>query len=383
MDVETVLGRAAVEVLTAEPRVGLALSGGGFRAAAFGLGALRALHDLDLLRCVRVVSGISGGALMSALWAYGPSDFGQFDAQAVELLSAGMQFKIAKKQLSPGHAALDLVSLTRSFLPVVRRRMESTTTRTDALRHVLEDRLFGSTLIDSPTRTGVSTVLSATDLRTTNAVRFSNVGSSCSAYGRIQEPVSVAEAVSASAAFPLLLPAVERTYTFTRRDGTSSAEKVCMTDGGVYDNLGLSVLMPGRSAAFTLHSYDLDYIISVDAGRGRPGGSAARFLPARLSRSFDITYRKTQDGGRAMLHAAAESGRLRGFVHAYLGMSDGRLPVPVAGLVAADRVHDYPTNFRAVPLQRLDALTSRGEQLTRALLGHYCRELVARVVTEG
>lgn len=32
------------------PRIGLALSGGGFRATCFGLGCLRALNDRDLLR---------------------------------------------------------------------------------------------------------------------------------------------------------------------------------------------------------------------------------------------------------------------------------------------------------------------------------------------
>ena len=41
--------------------IGLALSGGGSRAAAFHLGCLRALHDRDLLRRVRVISVISGG----------------------------------------------------------------------------------------------------------------------------------------------------------------------------------------------------------------------------------------------------------------------------------------------------------------------------------
>jgi predicted acylesterase/phospholipase RssA len=363
--------------MTREPRIGLALSGGGFRAAAFGLGALRALHDLDLLNRVEVISGISGGALMSAMWAYGPSDFGEFDSNAVKLMRSGIQFKIARKQLAPRHAANDLLSLGRSSFPVTRRHISRTTTRTDALRHVLEVRLFGSTSVDSPTRHGVTAVVSATDLRTTNAVRFSNAGSSCSAYGQIVDRVTVAEAVSASAAFPLLLPALERTYTFSRRDGSQSAEKVCMTDGGVYDNLGLSVLMPGRSNLFTRHAYDLDYIVSVDAGRGRPGDSAARFLPARLSRSFDITYRKTQDGGRALLNSAAASGTLKGFVHAYLGMPDGRMPTPLADLVPATQVTSYPTNFQGMDELSLGALTLRGEQLVRNLIDHYCRELVS------
>jgi len=48
-----------MSTMTISPSIGLALSGGGFRAMAFGLGCLRALNDRDLLQHVRVVSGIS------------------------------------------------------------------------------------------------------------------------------------------------------------------------------------------------------------------------------------------------------------------------------------------------------------------------------------
>lgn len=68
-------------------------------------------------------------------------------------------------------------------------------------------------------------------------------------------------------AAPLLLPAIERTFTF-ERDGHQREESVLLSDGGIYDNLGLSVLEPGRSAAFTPHVYELPYIVSCDAGRG-------------------------------------------------------------------------------------------------------------------
>jgi NTE family protein len=63
-------------------RIGVALSGGGFRATAFGLGCLRALHDTGLLPGVSVISGISGGSVLAALYAYGPEDFGEFDHMA-------------------------------------------------------------------------------------------------------------------------------------------------------------------------------------------------------------------------------------------------------------------------------------------------------------
>ena len=58
-------------------------------------------------------------------------------------------------------------------------------------------------------------------------------------------------------------------YTFERTDGTRYDETLVMTDGGVYDNLGLAPLLPGRSTRHSPHVYDLDYIMAVDAGRGR------------------------------------------------------------------------------------------------------------------
>src|SRR5262245_29800444 len=43
---------------------GLALSGGGFRAALFHVGVLARLAELDLLRRIKVLSTVSGGSLV-------------------------------------------------------------------------------------------------------------------------------------------------------------------------------------------------------------------------------------------------------------------------------------------------------------------------------
>ena len=42
-------------------KIGLALSGGGYRAAAYHVGTLRALRYLGLLDKVDVISSVSGG----------------------------------------------------------------------------------------------------------------------------------------------------------------------------------------------------------------------------------------------------------------------------------------------------------------------------------
>jgi len=359
------------------PRIGLAISGGGFRATCFGLGCLRALHDQDLLRHVRVISGISGGSLLAALYAYGPSEFDAFDALVVEQLHRGLQAEIIARALRPGAAVRNLFHASRAA--VMRRRGEPMlrgANRTDAVRDTLAARAFGHRRLDQVTHPGLATVITATDLRTSNAVRFGSMRSSCSAYGTIQEPIKVAEAVAASGAFPLLLPAVERSYRFGRRPSDAGERHtVLLTDGGVYDNLGLSVLEPGRSSSHTAHVYDVDYIVACDAGRGQLPLAAGHFLGSRLKRSHDVTYRRAQDASRARLHQAAAAGLIQGFVHSYLGMPDARLPVPVVDLVPAEAVRHHPTNFRAMSQSALEAISLRGEQLTRTLLAHYCPAL--------
>jgi predicted acylesterase/phospholipase RssA len=48
--------------------LGLALSGGGFRASFFHIGVLARLAELDLLRSVEVISTVSGGSIIGALY---------------------------------------------------------------------------------------------------------------------------------------------------------------------------------------------------------------------------------------------------------------------------------------------------------------------------
>lgn len=356
------------------PSVGLAFSGGGFRATAFGLGALRALHDRDVLTQVQVVSGISGGSLLTAMWAYGPIDFGEFDDTVTTIIRRGLQRELIVRTLRPGRTMANLASAARALVPA-RVHQNRTSTRTEALVDALAARDFGAKTMSEVTHTTLSTIISATDLSTGNAVRFGSGVSSCSPHGSISDTVPVADAVAASAAFPALLPQLNRTYTFNRTDDTQHRKTMLMTDGGVYDNLGLSPLVPGRSRAHTGHVYDLQYLIAVDAGTGRSAPRAPNRWPGRMKRSFEIAHTRGQDASRSVIHDLAENGRLCGFVHSYLGMRDGRLPRTVPDLVPRETVSNYPTDFAPVADEDLDALARRGEQLTRTLIDHYCPQL--------
>ncbi|WP_142062309.1 patatin-like phospholipase family protein [Pseudarthrobacter sp. B4EP4b] len=355
-------------------RIGLALSGGGFRATAFGLGALRALHDRDLLKEIEVVSGISGGSLLTAMWAYGPESFQEFDDSVTELLRRGLQRELLLRAFSPKRATANLTSVTGAVLPA-KYRKDRKSTRTEALVDALVTHDFGRKTMSEVTHPGLTTIISATDLSTGNAVRFGSDVSSSSTLGVIAQQVPVADAVAASAAFPLLLPQLNREYTFQLQDGTEQDKTVLMTDGGVYDNLGLSPLLPGRSKQYTRHVHDLNYIIAVDAGVGRAAKKSPNFMLGRLARAFGVVHTRSQDGYRARIHELSRARELHGVVYSYLGMRDARLPIEIPDLVSRSRVAEYPTNFAPMSLEDLEALTTRGEQLTRVLISSYCPEL--------
>jgi predicted acylesterase/phospholipase RssA len=321
---------------------------------------------------VRVVSGISGGSLLAAMWAYGPADFKAFDVSVTDLLQQSLQKELARRALTPRRTAGNIGSLFAALAPGGGPRHSS---RTEALVDALAARGFGANDMGAVTHPGLSTIISATDLSTGNAVRFGSEASSCSPLGQITNPVPVADAVAASAAFPLLLPALNRAYTFRQSDGTEHTRTVVMTDGGVYDNLGLTPLLPGRSRRFTSHVYDLDYLVAVDAGPGRTAPRAPNFMVGRLKRSFEIAHNRNQDGSRARVHELARAGLLDGFVYTYLGMRDDRLPTHIADLVPRDAVSAYPTNFARMTTPDLQAITTRAEQLTRTLIDYYCPAL--------
>jgi NTE family protein len=364
----------AAERAAGRPSIGLALSGGGFRATMFGLGALRALHDRGVLGDVTVVSGISGGSLLAAMWAYGPRDFADFDATVHSLVGSGLQWELVRRALSPPAAVRAAVGLARAAIGAPFGG-QPTALRTEALVDALADRPFGTRQMTEVTHPDLRTVLSATDLASGKAVRFGSAYSSLWTLGDIAEPVPVADAVAASASFPALLPPLTRRYTFVDRAGVPQRTTLRMIDGGVYDNLGLTPLLPGRSAQHTRHVYPVDYVVAIDAGQARPVRTPPRFLLGRLMRSFDIAYGKAQDGTRARLNQAAAAGHVRGFIHAYLPTRDQSLPLPLADLVPRDAVGGLPTNFAATSPEDWFRVTTRGEQLTRLLIETYCPEL--------
>ncbi len=118
---------------------------------------------------------------------------------------------------------------------------------------------------------GQDIVINACELRTRSAFRFGSRESGCWRYGRLpRNDVPVAMAVAASAAYPVFLPALDRTYSFIK-DGQISQNRVVLTDGGLYDNLGATCVEPDREEAYSTNVFKPPYIISCNAGYGMFG----------------------------------------------------------------------------------------------------------------
>ena len=372
--------------------VGLALSGGGARAMAFHLGCFRALNDLGVLDRLQVLSSVSGGSVIAALYAYSKHSFAEFDARVVALLRRGLSGDILRCALRPlslarsirtllitggGRAFQLLGQFVRSSRRAGSPRLNQPPpirgfSRSEAFRDVLASH-FGDAVMRDVERDSLDVVVNATELRTGSAFRFGSRQSGCWRFGEIApEEALLADAVAASAAYPALLPALDRRYRFRKKGAVSDPTCVLLTDGGVFENLGVSPMEPGRNPQISTNVYDPAYLICCDAGAGLLSGkSYPVWWPARMHQSFLAVFRKVQDATRRRLHQLDESGDISGFVLPYLGQHDHSLPWIPADLPKRDEVRDYPTDFSAMAREDIDRLALRGEQLTRLLVAYY------------
>jgi predicted acylesterase/phospholipase RssA len=386
--------------------VGLALSGGGARAMAFHLGCLRALHDRGILEQVRVTSSVSGGSVIGAMYAYSNDSFDDFDQRVVDVLRRGLVRGIARAACSPAFlrqalatavtsgaiakgaavARLGVGIVGRAFrldhrrmqraLTALQSPMRRRVSRTNAFEAALRD-IYGNRTILEGRRGGMEVVINACELRTGSAFRFGSRESGCWRFGKLRDnDVPLALAVAASAAYPVLLPALDRNFVFVGSKGEEQRARVLLTDGGIFDNLGVTPMEPGRSSDVSSNVYSPDFIVACDAGAGLLNEDPVPYWwPSRMVRAFETVFRKVQNGAYQRLHGYVAAGQLRGFVLSYLGQQDDRLPHRPTDLVPREHVVNYPTDFSAMRNEDIEMLARRGEVLTRLLIAEYCPEL--------
>ena len=227
---------------TPTPGIALALSGGGFRATLFHLGSLWRLNEMGWLPKLKVITSVSGGSITAGYLGVRWKVL-DFNDQGV---AANFEEAIVKPLRKFCQGTYDIWAGALGLLPGVGGG--------DVVAESYREHLFGdATLQDLPDETKAPRfILYATSLQTGASVRFSKTFLRDYKVGRIDNPtVPLSKAVAASSAFPPVLSPVNveaNPGDWSREEGNvyhddpALKERLVLTDGGVYDNMGLEAV---------------------------------------------------------------------------------------------------------------------------------------------
>ena len=224
--------------------IGLALSGGGFRATLYHLGLVRFLRDAGILRDVSHITSVSGGSIMAAHlalnWNRYTGSENDFDEAAAQLL-AFIRLDVRNRILRRFPLSLPL-RLPRRLIGLSNRKLR----RTGLLEYHYERYLYGDRslfeLPETPQLHILATNLSEGRLSAFNREGLWNIRRESRSGFRIEHVsvglATVPMAVTASSAFPGFFPPILLTE---KEVGATSGTfgRQSFTDGGVYDNLGV------------------------------------------------------------------------------------------------------------------------------------------------
>ena len=219
-----------------EEGIALCLSGGGYRAMLFHLGALWRLNEIGYLKKLSRISSVSGGSITSAVlgmnWKDLEFDGGGVAGNFVSQVSDPVQYLAGK--------TIDRKAIFTGIL--------TPGSISDKVTGAYDKFVFhGKTLQDLPDDPP-RFVFNATNVQSGSLWRFMKPYMRDWRVGEVKNPdISLAAAVAASSAFPPVLSPAElelEPSDFTPNTGDGLQKEpyttdVILTDGGVYDNLGL------------------------------------------------------------------------------------------------------------------------------------------------
>ena len=288
-------------------KIGIALSGGGYRAAAYHIGTLRALHRLGVLDKVDVISSVSGGSITSAYYALNKDNYEEFEKGFVSSLSKGVLWSsflylgiagivMLALSVGMGHLAGFVSAVFFPHHPIVSGicaalggvimlflllilflKYSFVTLPTSKFISRLYDKVFfkEKTLGDLPDRP--SLCINSTNIATQLPFYFSKSAMGEYAY-RVEKksifnatdfPISSAVMASSCVPYGFTPISIDRKYLVEEYDNCpTKPEAPKLIDGGVYDNQGAHKLSHDKSR------FHADYIIVSDAGNSSV--SAAR-----------------------------------------------------------------------------------------------------------
>jgi NTE family protein len=217
--------------------VALCLSGGGYRAMLFHVGVIWRLHDAGWLDRIDRISSVSGGSIAA----------GALALAWPRLASDGLEDAFVAPVRALAGRTVDQSSVIVGAL--------TSDTVSERVSKAYRKHLFGdATLQDLPDHPRF--VINATSVQTGALFRFSKKYMADYRVGRVDTPtVALADAVAASSAFPpVLSPFVLdlRDADWVDEEGNDLGageyrERAVLSDGGVYDNLGLETAKSFRT----------------------------------------------------------------------------------------------------------------------------------------
>lgn len=286
-------------------KIALALSGGGYRAAAFHLGVLDYLCHLDMLKQVSLLSTVSGGTFTGAKYTLSQVEGKSFE----EFYSDYYHFLATTNLLTKG---LEQLGKGQSQAPSGRRdiavSMAQVYAETFLAKPDGQPYLFGD-ILNAKNLSLREVVFNATEFRYGIAFRFQRSADPKAKIGNFKisiaredaEKVRLADIVTASSCFPGGFEPFAFPTDFVWPDNTippALAEKfadgpLALMDGGVYDNQGLQSLLladdrdPEDLGLFIVSDVDRksDNLYPYPSNDNLQGGPTLDFL-AKISAAF-------------------------------------------------------------------------------------------------
>lgn len=265
-----------------EFRILLALSGGGFRATIFNLGVLRAFRDAKLLPHIKAISSVSGGSITATHLVLNWHEYRNYTADHVSDLEKTI------RQLTKNGIRNQIVDAVTPYQLVC----------TDAATQLLISRyeqLWPEkklNSLESDKDTPQLFIMAANLSRHTGYTYFTSRSYIIFEEGKPRRDIkmpttSLATAVAASSAYPALFPPVKLEF-----DSVKEAESAAdyLTDGGVFENLGITVLKEFATAN-PFAAGGETFIISSNAGKTIDWDMKTDFsagLPRGLLRGLEV-----------------------------------------------------------------------------------------------
>jgi len=341
--------------------IGIALSGGGFRATLFGLGSLWRLNEIGLLGKLDRITSVSGGSILAGILAHGWKRLEFIDGRAsnfAEVVAGPVQ-----------HFCGNTIDIKAGILGKImpfKTAGEFLSDRYD------KDLFSGAMLKDIPeavTDQAPKFIFYATNMQTGRSFRFRQdmVADYILGISRTVE-VSLADVVAASSAFPpIFSPIILKTdpaaWEKPHKEFPSLKDlrrRIVLADGGVYDNMGLESLVD-----------NVDIVLVSDAGAPfEIDESPFEDDLLQLGRVRDILIDQTRALRKRWLVSDLKAGRKHG---AYWGTGTEINDFHAPGALTADNavtasLESIPTRLSSFDEKDQGHLINWGYALTDAAL---------------